>query len=174
MSKLSDKLQKYRKENNLSKSELARKLHVSPSYITILENGKRKNPSNSLLINISNTLDIPISDLITDNENKLNIEINDNDLNSLKHEDNFFLKPSEQDITLIYKKFIDLERKLLIELIENVNKIFCQSKYNTDDLIRNNDVNYRDLSTLIENIITARLDYYQRLEHEKNNIINKE
>lgn len=173
MNKLSEKLKEYRAKNNISKSELARLLHVSPAYITTLENGKRKNPSNNLLINISNILDVPLSDLITDNNNKLSIEISDNDLINLKHEKNFFFKPSEQDITLIYKDFINIERGLLIELIENINRIFCQSKYDIDNLIKNNDINYRDLSTLIENIISGRLEYYQMINDEKNNIINK-
>ncbi|ACD51987.1 helix-turn-helix domain-containing protein [Clostridium botulinum] len=71
MSKISEKLQEFRKKHNLSKSDLAKALHVSPAYITMLENGKKENPSNTMLINISNTLQIPITELIediTDNE----------------------------------------------------------------------------------------------------------
>ena len=66
MSKVGEKLKEFREKNNVSKSDLARILHVSPAYITTLENGKRDNPSNNLLINISSTLQIPITELVED------------------------------------------------------------------------------------------------------------
>lgn len=164
-------IKKYRKANNLTQKELAEKIDKKERTVRGYE-ADDTIPPIDVIKKISNILDVPLSDLIRDN-NKLSIEISDNDLINLKHENNFFFKPSEQDITLIYKDFINIERGLLIELIENINRIFCQSKYDIDNLIKNNDINYRDLSTLIENIISGRLEYYQMINDEKNNIINK-
>ena len=45
LNNFSSKLEYYRKSNNLSIDELASKTDLSVSYISLLETGKRKNPS---------------------------------------------------------------------------------------------------------------------------------
>ena len=40
--RLSEKIKLYRKKNKMTKSELARLINVSPSYITKLENGEKQ------------------------------------------------------------------------------------------------------------------------------------
>ena len=49
-----------REKNNISKSELSRLIGVTPAYITMLENGKKKKPSTDILIKLSQALDIPL------------------------------------------------------------------------------------------------------------------
>ncbi len=60
---LKDKIKYYREKNNMTKSELARKIGVSPSYITKLENGEKVNPSLELQLKICKALNCSISDL---------------------------------------------------------------------------------------------------------------
>ena len=58
---LNKKITLYREQANMSKSELARLIGVSPSYITKLENGEKANPSLEIKIKIANALEIPPS-----------------------------------------------------------------------------------------------------------------
>lgn len=64
MDSISQKIKSLREEYPMSKSELARKISVSPAYITMLENGKKDNPSYEILLKISNALECSISDLL--------------------------------------------------------------------------------------------------------------
>lgn len=63
MNDLKVKLKYYREKKNMSKSELARKIGVSPAYITKLENGEKTNPSISVLMRLCYALGITSSDL---------------------------------------------------------------------------------------------------------------
>lgn len=60
---MKEKIKFYREKRNMSKSELARQIDVSPSYITMLENGDKKNPSLEILIKIAKALNIQVTDL---------------------------------------------------------------------------------------------------------------
>lgn len=60
----SERLKYYREKANISKSELARIIRVSPSYITKLENGEKTNPSLEICVKIADVLNIKISDLL--------------------------------------------------------------------------------------------------------------
>ncbi|TKF13719.1 helix-turn-helix transcriptional regulator [Enterovibrio norvegicus] len=53
-------LEKCRQYRNLSKKELADKVGKSPSYITLLEQGKRE-PNFGLVEDLCRALDIPVS-----------------------------------------------------------------------------------------------------------------
>lgn len=64
---LNEKITLYREKINMSKSELARLIDVSPSYITKLESGEKANPSLEIKIKIANALEIPPS-FILDND----------------------------------------------------------------------------------------------------------
>ena len=46
---IKERIKFYREKRNISKSELARQIGVSPSYITMLENGDKKIPSMEIL-----------------------------------------------------------------------------------------------------------------------------
>ena len=52
-------IKEYRENKGMSKSELSRRLNVSPAYITMIENGKKKNPSTNVLLLLSDILGIP-------------------------------------------------------------------------------------------------------------------
>jgi transcriptional regulator with XRE-family HTH domain len=63
MNDLKIKIKYYREKQHMSKSELSRKIGVSPAYITKLENGEKTNPSMSVLMKLSTALGISIYDL---------------------------------------------------------------------------------------------------------------
>ncbi|WP_294378212.1 helix-turn-helix domain-containing protein [uncultured Clostridium sp.] len=58
---IGEKIENLRKFNKISRSELARRINVSPAYITMLENGKKTNPSIEVLRNIATALAVPVS-----------------------------------------------------------------------------------------------------------------
>lgn len=62
---LNEKITHYRKINELNKSQFAKKLNVSPAYITMIENGK-KVPSNELLLKIASLFNISPTELDKD------------------------------------------------------------------------------------------------------------
>lgn len=64
MDDLNVKIKFYREKKNMSKSELARKIGVSPAYITKLENGEKTNPSSEVLSKLSFALGISVYDLL--------------------------------------------------------------------------------------------------------------
>lgn len=148
MTKLGNKLQEYRKENNISKSELARLLHISPSYITTLENGKRKNPSASLLLNVSNTLNIPMVD-ITESDD---IE------NTIKDLQNISDQKIKTNVTNLYEA--------ILTSIESVNYLDCGNKHDLGELLNNTNL-YNDIVSLTKDIIKNRLAYYSDLKEKK-------
>lgn len=59
-------IKKYRSAKGMSKSELARLINVSPSYITKLENGEKKNPSLEVKIKMAKALGCSMNELIND------------------------------------------------------------------------------------------------------------
>ncbi len=75
-------MNKARVENKLSKSELAKRVSKSPSFICDIESG-RKNPSFETAINISNVLNISLDEIFKENlrleSNKDEEEINKNE-----------------------------------------------------------------------------------------------
>lgn len=60
----SKKLKTYRKTKGLSLQELSIKTNLSVSYLSLLENGERKNPSLDTLAKIANAFDIDILKLL--------------------------------------------------------------------------------------------------------------
>lgn len=68
MNNLKEIIKSSRENKKMSKSELARNINVSPSYITMLENGEKTNPSLEILTKISSVLDIPLDKLLLKTE----------------------------------------------------------------------------------------------------------
>lgn len=140
MSKVGEKLKEFREKNNVSKSDLARILHVSPAYITTLENGKRDNPSNNLLINISSTLQIPITELVEDTTDEKKQEL-------LKYMlDDFITRTQKEAFKNVYETIpqwanVGFENKFKTpfefwsDVIMNYPHKFC----NLSDLFNNKD-----------------------------------
>ncbi|HAT4163188.1 TPA: helix-turn-helix domain-containing protein [Clostridium perfringens] len=59
---LNEKITYFRMMHGLNKSQLAKKLNVSPAYITMIENGK-KNPSSELILKIASLFNISPTDI---------------------------------------------------------------------------------------------------------------
>lgn len=57
-------LKRYRKANNLTKTELAKKTNLSHKTIQYLENGKLNNPTLATLRALAKTLNVTIEELI--------------------------------------------------------------------------------------------------------------
>ena len=113
---LGETIKEMREKRNMSKAELARSIEVSPAYITMIENGKKTNPSMDILKKIALVLKIPLYDLITtsvevdinENRNKANesIEKDIDKTNILDFEKNI---EYETHMNSLYEKyFIDL------------------------------------------------------------------
>lgn len=63
MKTFKDKLKYCREKSNMNKSDLAKKIGVSPAYITMLENGEKNNPSLEIKIKLSEALNVDIAEL---------------------------------------------------------------------------------------------------------------
>lgn len=61
---IGERIKKYREKKKISKSELARMINVSPSYITMLENGRKSNPSEDVIFKISIALGVTRQELL--------------------------------------------------------------------------------------------------------------
>ncbi|CAM3963454.1 helix-turn-helix domain-containing protein [Lederbergia lenta] len=69
---IGERIQEYRKQKNMSLSELADKAGVAKSYLSSIERKIQSNPSIQFLEKISSVLGIPVNYLLhgeTDNEN---------------------------------------------------------------------------------------------------------
>lgn len=120
MNSIGDKIKYYREKSNISKSQLAQLIDVSSAYVTMLENGKKKNPSFALINKVAKVLDVPLRELLTDKETNKAYDkataLTDTYYNSiLKWSDNRILSKEEstiirehfQELLLRYKKLIN-------------------------------------------------------------------
>lgn len=74
---IGQKIKSFRKENNLTQKELAKKSNISRSYLADIEND-RYNASLDTLKSIANALDVNISALIEEDLNDKNNKIDKN------------------------------------------------------------------------------------------------
>lgn len=65
-----NQIKKFRKENDLSINELARKTELTPSYISNLERGKRDNPSKETMEKIAEALNKTVPEVFYPEERK--------------------------------------------------------------------------------------------------------
>ncbi|NMF06279.1 helix-turn-helix transcriptional regulator [Clostridium beijerinckii] len=63
---LGERIKEAREKANISKSDLAKRLNVSPSYVCYLESGKKENPSFLIMQKINNILNADIFDIPND------------------------------------------------------------------------------------------------------------
>ena len=54
-------IKKIREEKNITLRDLAKKSNISYSYISLLENGKKENPSIKIIEGLAKVLDVPVS-----------------------------------------------------------------------------------------------------------------
>jgi len=62
--RLSRVIKTLRQEKGLSQKALAEQVGVTDAYITMLESGKRKNPSLDILKKLAKALDVPVTELL--------------------------------------------------------------------------------------------------------------
>jgi transcriptional regulator with XRE-family HTH domain len=62
--RLSRVIKTLRQEKGLSQKALAEQAGVTDAYITMLESGKRKNPSLDILKKLAKALDVPVTELL--------------------------------------------------------------------------------------------------------------
>lgn len=113
---LKDKIKKMRENRNLSKSELARIIGVSPAYITKLENGDKKNPSLEIKVKLAKALNTTVSELIGLND--------------------AFAGPgmliSEGNLSILEEKAMFTEDEIIQMLLDNYNDDIFNRKYDTE------------------------------------------
>lgn len=78
------KIKTLRKERKLTQVELAKKSNISRSYLTDIEND-RYNPSVETLKAIANSLDVKLSDILSDDVEQ-NTSLNDRDKKSITND----------------------------------------------------------------------------------------
>jgi len=106
---LGKKVRKYRRNKDLTTSELAERLNVSVGHISNIENGKNDIFKLELLFNLSKELDIPLSKLLSISPLKIDEITADSERFELS-----FVKPD-----VIQIKDIPIIKKYLKILIEN-------------------------------------------------------
>jgi transcriptional regulator with XRE-family HTH domain len=62
--RLSRVIKTLREEKGLSQKALAKRVGVTDAYITMLETGKRKNPSLDILKKLAKALGVPVTELL--------------------------------------------------------------------------------------------------------------
>ena len=68
------RLKKQRIDKGFSQAKLSKSIGISPSYLNLIESGKRKIPL-SLLIKVADVLDLSIKDFSTESNKRLLITI---------------------------------------------------------------------------------------------------
>lgn len=81
---IGERIKNLRKERKLTQVELAKKSNISRSYLTDIENN-RYNPSVETLKAIANSLEVTLSDILSD-EVKENSGLNDKDRKSITND----------------------------------------------------------------------------------------
>lgn len=184
-------LEYYRKKKKMTQGELAKKIGVSTTFVSQIENGI-SNPSDENLLKISEILDVSVNDLNLSNRNTLSsntdIIIELIRLLKMKTKSNLIKWVDDDEIPAfnVYKTIVnDTEYILVVDTDENLNsnldKEITQSlllEINTDDknTIRitdeNNQEYHRELNLLHYEIIKPEFDYYtvKRLIQELNDL----
>lgn len=73
---IGDIIKKIRIEKGLTSKQLAELTNLTPAYLSMLENGKRTNPSTEILHSIANALQVPTSTFFDSEEEKVTNENN--------------------------------------------------------------------------------------------------
>lgn len=119
MDNLKEKIKHYREKKNISKSELSRKIGVSPAYITKLENGDKTNPSLEILAKLSTTLDIPLDELLLEAGKKQTTFIgsifNNNENKSPFKPISYFLDRADNPKRYLLKESFSIDTDLLTD-----------------------------------------------------------
>lgn len=64
MARLGNVLKAAREARGLTREQLARKADTTTAYVSMLESGKRKNPSLAILKRLARALGVPVTELV--------------------------------------------------------------------------------------------------------------
>ena len=167
--KLGPKIKSFRRQLGIQANKLASKLNISPSYLTLIEGGKRKIDAD-LLLKICQELKIEISDLT--NKSDLNLVGNISELLDDKlFEDLDILGPEVQDLVNTNPKIA----KALIKLGDNFKKK-DHELVNQIEKISGKIVDNRKNSfpgEVISDFLQENKNYFPKLENFANKIFDK-
>lgn len=129
---LGDRLKLLRKQQKLTQKELAKKLKLSPTYISDIENGRIKMASNETLKKFSDYFGLPISYFIEDEGNPVPLDYY---LQSLPEDIKEFvtdgIKNGKARPYLVLAKDLlaeDLDPNDIIELVQTMRKYIDKDK----------------------------------------------
>lgn len=124
-----NKLKFIRESKNIGVNELGRMIGVSPSYISALEKGTKKNPSLEVLDKIAKALNIPVTDLVNDLSDK-NDKINTTDYPSWasKKDIRDFKKMLEEDENTLMFDGIPLTDEDRQRILDVLTGLFWEAK----------------------------------------------
>ena len=162
-------IKKFRKKLGLQANRLAEQLEISPSYLNLIESGKR-NIDGDLLIKISKELRVDLSDLTSKSD--LNLENNIAELlDDQLFEDLDILGPEVKDLVSTNPKIA----KALIKLGDN----FKQKDHEIVNQVENisgNKIDSRKTSfpgEVISDFLQENKNYFPKLEEFANSVFNK-
>ncbi|QUH20245.1 helix-turn-helix domain-containing protein [Alkaliphilus sp. B6464] len=92
---IGENLRKIRESKSLGVNQLSRMSGINASYISNLENNKRKNPSIETLQKIADALEVSVYDFFKDNINNKNVNKNE--------------KTIESDLPIVPEEFTDAD-----------------------------------------------------------------
>ncbi len=167
--KIGPKIKAFRRQLGLQANKLAQKLNISPSYLTLIEGGKRKIDAD-LLLKICEELKIEISDLTSKSDYNLvnNIaELLDDKL----FEDLDILGPEVQDLVNTNPKIAralimlgDNHRKKDHELVNKIEKL-------SGKIVDNRKNSFP--GEVISDFLQEHKNYFPKLEEFSNKIFDK-
>ena len=167
--KIGPKIKAFRRQLGMQANKLAEKLNISPSYLTLIEGGKRKIDAD-LLLRICEELKIEVSDLT--NKSDLNLV---NDISELLDDKLFenldILGPEVQDLVSTNPKIA----KALIKLGDNFKKK-DHELVNRIEKLSGKIVDNRKSSfpgEVISDFLQENRNYFPKLEEFANKIFNK-
>ncbi len=167
--KIGPKIKAFRRQLGLQANKFAEQLNISPSYLNLIEAGKRKIDGN-LLIKISKELRIDLSDLTSKKD--LNLE---NDISELLDDQLFedldILGPEVKDLVSSNPKIA----KALIKLGDNYkqkdHEIVNKVENISGKIIDNRKTSFP--GEVISDFLQENRNYFPKLEEFANNIFDK-
>lgn len=152
-----------RSSSGLTQKQLAEKLNVNINTIQNYESGRRT-PSIEIITKIAKTLDIPIMDLITDENNLVDKNFSDELLQTMSDDRTFYFQPSVvKEMDNSTNEYIDI----MFPVIKYVNNVYCEGKYNLKEILINGNGAFKDISDLVIDVVKNRLVHYNNL-NDKN------
>jgi len=167
--KLGPKIKAFRRQSGLQANKLAEKLNISPSYLTLIEGGKRKIDA-EMLLKICQELKIEVSDLTSKSD--LNLVGNISELLDDKlFEDLDILGPEVQDLVNTNPKMA----RALIKLGDNFKKkdheLVNQIEKFSGKIVDNRKNSFP--GEVISDFLQENKNYFPKLEEFANNIFDK-